>query len=107
MRRIMLFAAALILGILLAPALAAGAMDRDVYLVKPDGTGDFPTIQAAISALDDGAIIELAAQPPDPDRQTTHRPVQRHVGCGSSLASFQRRRDCIGRRRCRYVRQSP
>ncbi|MBU1699446.1 MAG: T9SS type A sorting domain-containing protein [Candidatus Eisenbacteria bacterium] len=56
MRRIALFVAAF----LLAPALAAGAADREVFLVKPDGTGDFPTIQAAISALDDGAIIELA-----------------------------------------------
>jgi predicted outer membrane repeat protein len=30
------------------------------YLVRPDGTGDFPTIQAAIDAVLDGAVIELA-----------------------------------------------
>ncbi len=32
----------------------------DTYLVEPDGTGDFPTIQAAIDAAIDGDIIELA-----------------------------------------------
>jgi parallel beta-helix repeat protein/predicted outer membrane repeat protein len=30
------------------------------YVVKPDGTGDFPTIQAAINAAVDGDVIELA-----------------------------------------------
>jgi hypothetical protein len=29
------------------------------YVVKPDGTGDFPTIQAAIDGATDGDIIEL------------------------------------------------
>ena len=29
------------------------------YLVNPEGTGDFPTIQAAIDAVVDGDIIEL------------------------------------------------
>ncbi len=29
------------------------------YVVKPDGTGDFPTIQAAVNAATDGDIIEL------------------------------------------------
>jgi predicted outer membrane repeat protein len=40
-----------------------GAVDvgcAGVYVVKPDGTGDFPTIQAAIDAAGPGAIIELA-----------------------------------------------
>ena len=32
----------------------------DTYLVRPDGTGDFPTIQAALSAAVDGDTIELA-----------------------------------------------
>jgi len=31
-----------------------------VYLVRPDGMGDFPTIQAAIDAAVDGDVIELA-----------------------------------------------
>ena len=31
------------------------------YLVKPDGTGDFPTIQAAIDAADSADVIELAS----------------------------------------------
>jgi len=31
-----------------------------VYLVKPDSTGDFPTIQAALDSAADGEIIELA-----------------------------------------------
>jgi predicted outer membrane repeat protein len=31
----------------------------DTYVVHPDGTGDFPTIQAAIDAAVDGDIIEL------------------------------------------------
>jgi predicted outer membrane repeat protein len=30
------------------------------YVVKPDGSGDFPTIQAAVDALPGGSIIELA-----------------------------------------------
>ncbi len=29
------------------------------YLVQPDGTGDFPTIQAAVEAALDGDVIEL------------------------------------------------
>lgn len=32
----------------------------EIYLVTPDGTGDFPTIQAAIDAATDGDIVELA-----------------------------------------------
>lgn len=31
----------------------------DTYVVNPDGTGDFPTIQAAIEAVVDGDVIEL------------------------------------------------
>jgi len=32
----------------------------ETYLVRPDGTGDFPTIQAAIDSATDGDVIELA-----------------------------------------------
>ena len=32
----------------------------ETYVVNPDGTGDFPTIQAAVHASHDGDIIELA-----------------------------------------------
>ena len=42
--------------ILLVP-LASGT----TYLVRPDGTGDFPTIQAAIDAADSNDVIELAS----------------------------------------------
>lgn len=31
----------------------------ETYVVRPDGTGDFPTIQTAIDAVVDGDIIEL------------------------------------------------
>jgi hypothetical protein len=31
----------------------------DIYVVNPGGTGDFPTIQAAVDAVSDGDIIEL------------------------------------------------
>ncbi len=31
----------------------------ETYIVRPEGTGDFPTIQAAIDAVTDGDVIEL------------------------------------------------
>ncbi|MBN1884346.1 MAG: T9SS type A sorting domain-containing protein [Candidatus Krumholzibacteriota bacterium] len=37
-----------------------GSTGQHVYLVKPDGTGDYPTIQLAIYAAGDGDVIELA-----------------------------------------------
>ena len=40
--------------------LAAGS-SATTYIVDPDGTGNFPTIQAAIDFSSDGDIIELAA----------------------------------------------
>ena len=40
------------------PALATLAL-AETYVVNPQGTGDFPTIQAAISAAMDGDVIEL------------------------------------------------
>lgn len=48
------FALLLSLGLIAVPSLLA-----EIYVVKPDGTGDFPTIQAAISAVAEGDIIEL------------------------------------------------
>ncbi len=41
--------------LLTGPALGA------VYVVNPDGTGDFPTIQAAVDAAVDGDVIELGS----------------------------------------------
>jgi hypothetical protein len=46
--------------LLLALPLAWGVAGAATYVVRPDGTGDFPTIQAAIDAAEDGDIIELA-----------------------------------------------
>jgi pectin methylesterase-like acyl-CoA thioesterase len=34
-------------------------MRADVFVVSPDGSGDFPTIQAAVDAASDGDDIEL------------------------------------------------
>jgi hypothetical protein len=34
--------------------------DLSILFVRPDGTGDYPTIQAAIDAADSGDAIELA-----------------------------------------------
>jgi len=33
----------------------------ETYVVRPDGTGDFPTIQAAVDAVVDGDVIELGS----------------------------------------------
>ncbi len=41
-------------------ALAAPFSSAMVYVVTPDGTGDYATIQAAINAAVDGDVIELA-----------------------------------------------
>ena len=37
----------------------AGAAIADTYVINPHGTGHFPSIQAAISASQDGDVIEL------------------------------------------------
>ena len=37
----------------------AASAFADTYVVRPDGTGDFPTIQAAIDAVDNADVIEL------------------------------------------------
>jgi len=52
MRAVLLFLAL----IALFPLLASGA----TYLVTPDGTGDFPTVQAAIDAVVAGDVVQLA-----------------------------------------------
>lgn len=49
---LLLFTASLFLT---APCLAT------VYTVLPDGTGDFPTIQAGVDAIDHGDVLELGA----------------------------------------------
>jgi hypothetical protein len=46
-----------LLSLLLSLPIAPSAT---IYLINPDGTGDFPTIQAAIDAATSGDIIELA-----------------------------------------------
>ena len=38
----------------------SGAAVSETYIVNPEGTGDFPTIQAAVDAASDGDLIELA-----------------------------------------------
>ncbi|MCK4305223.1 MAG: right-handed parallel beta-helix repeat-containing protein, partial [Candidatus Eisenbacteria sp.] len=47
----------LTIGLLL---ITTGSATGTTYVVSPDGTGDFPTIQAAIDSVLDGDIIELA-----------------------------------------------
>ncbi len=55
----MLRSSAIVAVILLA--LAAPFSSATVYVVTPDGTGDYATIQAAIDAAVDGDVIELAS----------------------------------------------
>ena len=45
--------------ITLALLLLPVALRAETYVVHPDGSGDYPTIQAAIDAAVDGDIIEL------------------------------------------------
>ncbi len=49
----------IIVGLVLWEILVLSAMGA-TYLVRPDGTGDFPTIQAAIDGVVGGDTIELA-----------------------------------------------
>jgi pectin methylesterase-like acyl-CoA thioesterase len=37
----------------------AGTAFGTIYVISPDGLGDYPTIQAAVNAATDGDIIEL------------------------------------------------
>lgn len=45
--------------VILLSLLSNGSAYASTYVVKPDGTGDFPTIQAAIDAALPGDIIQL------------------------------------------------
>lgn len=42
-----------------APWIAAGPAGAATYFVAPDGSGDFPTIQAAIDGAQSGDVIQL------------------------------------------------
>ncbi|MCK4413770.1 MAG: right-handed parallel beta-helix repeat-containing protein [Candidatus Eisenbacteria sp.] len=46
--------------ILSAFAAVTCATQADTFLVLPDGSGDFPTIQAAVDAASDGDVVELS-----------------------------------------------
>jgi predicted outer membrane repeat protein len=39
--------------------LASSTSSAEIYVVRPDGTGDFPTIQAGLDAVAPGDVIEL------------------------------------------------
>lgn len=45
--------------LLISLAFLASSSSAATYIVKPDGTGDFATIQAAVLAADNGDVIEL------------------------------------------------
>ena len=45
---------------LVGAVLFSATASADTYVLQPDGTGDFTTIQIAISSVLDGDIIELA-----------------------------------------------
>ena len=51
-----------VLALALGGLVSAAGSDAaaEVYLLQPDGTGDFPSIQTAIDSVADGDIIELA-----------------------------------------------
>jgi predicted outer membrane repeat protein len=46
--------------VLILSLLLAGLASAETYVIQPDGSGDYPTIQAAVTASEDGDIIELA-----------------------------------------------
>jgi len=46
-------------GLICAVLLSSQNVLATTYIIRPDGTGDFPTIQAAVNASLDGDIIEL------------------------------------------------
>lgn len=47
------------LTVVLLALLSAASIQAETYVLSSDGTGDYPTIQAAIDAAEDGDIIEL------------------------------------------------
>lgn len=79
-----------------APALAA------TYVVCPDGSGDFPTLQAAIDGAQDGDVIELTdgtfAGPGNRDlrwlgetltlRSQSGDPLRCVIDCGGSSSEY-------------------
>ncbi len=50
----------MLLATLLAAFLAGAPAAATTYVVRPNGAGDFATIQAAIDAVANGDVIELA-----------------------------------------------
>lgn len=52
---------ALVLALALAWLLSAPPGRAVIYEVRPDGSGDFPTIQEALLGVEDGDVIELTA----------------------------------------------
>lgn len=46
--------------VVIVPLLASGRAAATTYVVKPDGTGHFPTIQEAVWACIDGDTVQLA-----------------------------------------------
>jgi hypothetical protein len=44
----------------LSMARMSGSADATTYVIKADGSGDFPTIQAAITAVGNGDVLELS-----------------------------------------------
>jgi hypothetical protein len=49
------------LSLLIGILVSASAAPATTYLVRPDGSGDFPTIQAAVNVAVDSDVIELGA----------------------------------------------
>ncbi len=49
--------------VVLLTIMLCGGAAATTYVLHPDGTGDFPTIQAAIDAVVDGDVIELTDGP--------------------------------------------
>jgi len=71
---------------ILALPLAAAPAFCTIYVVRSDGSGDFPTIQAAINAVTDGDIIELADG-------TFTGPGNRDIGWGSNMITVRSQSD--------------
>ncbi len=78
-------------------ALASPFSSATVYVVTPDGTGDYPTIQAAIDAAVDGDVIELASGtfrgPGNRDIEYGHKSVTVRSASGDPTACII---DCEG-----------
>jgi alpha-tubulin suppressor-like RCC1 family protein len=89
---------------ILSVCLLASPCAAVTYTVRPDGSGDFPTIQAAINAASNGDVIELATGTFSGDgnrdldysgksitvRSQTGSPEETVIDCGGSQASPHR-----------------